>query len=914
MLVKFLHPFAVGALIAALLLGSPSTGRAAPPPSPQKVTSVEGVTEYRFENGFRVLLYPDPSTPKVSVINTVFVGARHEGYGETGMAHLLEHMNFRGTPTHKDVKKLLSERGGDYGATTTLDQTWYHETLAGTDENLEFAIRLEADRLVNSLLEREALASEMTVVRNEFEMNENNPHTILTQRVMSAAYEWHNYGRPVIGNRSDIERVAAEPLRAFYQKHYRPDNAMLIVAGKFDEQKALGYAARYFGALKNPAGKLDRPKTEEPAQDGERTVTLRRVGTTGLVELAYHVPAAAHPDHAPLAVLAQVLGTEPRGRLYKALIAAKKSSSVAATAWQMHDPGPFFIAAQVDRGGSPDEIRRVLLDVVNALGTDKVTADEVRTACAELTNGWHLKSSHTLADELRAWAGCGDWRLLFYHRDRLEKVTADDVNRVAAKYLVRHNRTEGTYTPTEKPERADVPRAPDLAEVLKDYKGSRAIAAGEEFDPTPENIEQRLRHLTLKSGVKASLLPRKTRGETVILKLALRYGDERSLAGLSAACRLLPEVMLHGTREYDFAALDRELVKLDNAGIVATGELGAIQFLVQCKRQHVPQALKLLGAVLREPTFPKDEFETLRRAKIESLRGALKDPESLAVRALVRKLQPHPRGDVRYTPTIEEAIARYEAVTLEQVRKVYTEQLGGTSGELAVVGDFDPEPTVRQVQELLDGWKTGTPYQRIASAVGTRTDGGTEVINTPDKENAVYLAGHMLTVRDTDPDYPALMVGNYILGNPMASRLWDRVREKDGLSYSVQSIFSPGDLDPVATLEFVAICNPANMPKVRRAMTEEIERLLKSGVTREELDAAKTAILTNRRTFTDAEIVAKLMDDLFTGDSFKAFAGRSRKVRELTVEDVNAALRKHIDPKKLVVVEAGDFRPAEKSR
>ncbi|MEL7265573.1 MAG: pitrilysin family protein, partial [Planctomycetota bacterium] len=235
-----------------------------------KVSEIEGISEYRLDNGTRVLLFPDESKEKVTVNMTVFVGSRHEGYGEAGMAHLLEHMLFKGTPQHPEVPKVLQDRGAIFNGTTWNDRTNYYETLPASDENLEFAIRLEADRLVNSYVRGEDLASEMTVVRNEFERGENSPTRILMQRITSSAYEWHNYAKSTIGNRSDIERVPVVRLRQFYRKFYRPDNVMVVVAGKFDEKNALQYLQKYFGALDSPDTPIDETYT-----------ILRRFGGVG---------------------------------------------------------------------------------------------------------------------------------------------------------------------------------------------------------------------------------------------------------------------------------------------------------------------------------------------------------------------------------------------------------------------------------------------------------------------------------------------------------------------------------------------------------------------------------------------------------------------------------------------------------
>src|SRR4051794_12493284 len=273
-------PFVAVAAVAGMLILT-SQVRALTPP-PKKIASVGGIPEYRLDNGFQVLLFPDPSKPTVTVNLTVLVGSRHEGYGETGMAHLLEHMVFKGTPTHPNIPRALQERGARFNGSTWVDRTNYYETMPASEDNLNFALALESDRLVNSFVKQEDLLSEMTVVRNEFERGENSPSNLLNQRMMSAAYDWHNYGKSTIGNRTDIERVPIKNLQAFYKKYYQPDNCLLVIAGRFDEAKTIKAVEKYFGALPKPTRKLDRTYTEEPAQDGERAVTLRRVGDVGL--------------------------------------------------------------------------------------------------------------------------------------------------------------------------------------------------------------------------------------------------------------------------------------------------------------------------------------------------------------------------------------------------------------------------------------------------------------------------------------------------------------------------------------------------------------------------------------------------------------------------------------------------------
>src|ERR1051326_3530392 len=427
--------------------------------APKEIASVEGITEYQLDNGLRVLLFPDSSQSKVTVNMTVLVGSRHEGYGETGMAHLLEHMVFKGTPAHPNIPKALNEHGAQWNGSTSNDRVNYYETLAASDENLEFALGLEADRLVKSSTPREDLESQITVGRNEFERGENSPQGVLMKRIEAAAYEWHNYGKTTIGNRSDIERVPVENLRAFYRKYYQPDNVVLVVAGRFDQARALELIGKYFGAIPRPARKLDNTWTEEPPQDGERLVTLRRVGDVSAIGVAYHVPAGPHPDMAALQVLANILSTQPSGRLYRMLVETRKAASASAFAGGEHDPGLMTIQAEVTREGSLEEVRDILIATVEQIGAKGVSAEEVDRAKQQILKQREQAATDTsrIALSLSEWVAQGDWRLDFLHRDPIEKVTPEAVQTAAARYLQRNNRTVGLFIPSENAERVAIP-------------------------------------------------------------------------------------------------------------------------------------------------------------------------------------------------------------------------------------------------------------------------------------------------------------------------------------------------------------------------------------------------------------------------------------------------------------------------
>jgi len=877
---------------------------------PVQVTSVEGITEWALDNGLHVLLFPDTTKQTITVNITYLVGSRNENYGETGMAHLLEHLLFKGTPKHPNIPQEQTSHGARPNGSTWFDRTNYFETFSATDENLRWALDLEADRMVHSFIARKDLDSEMTVVRNEFEAGENSPDAVLEERVLSTAYLWHNYGHSTIGARADIENVPIERLQAFWRNYYQPDNAYLLVAGKFDPAKTLAWIDSTFSAIPRPTRKLQATYTAEPTQDGERDVTLRRVGDVQALAVAYHVPSASHPDAAAVQVLVHVLTNAPAGRLYKALVETKKASSVSGYMQPLKEPGFVMLDAEVRQEAPIGEARKALLDTVDTLGQQPPSKEEVERAKTALVKNIELmlNSADRVGLQMSEFIGMGDWRLFFLNRDRIRAVTPEDVTRVSAAYFKPSNRTVGEFLPTPKPDRAEIPAPPDLASLLKGYKGEPAIAQGEAFDPNPANIESRTTRSALASGMKLALLPKKTRGDTVVASMTFRFGDEQSLMNKSTAADLAADMLRRGTSKHTRQQINDEFDRLKARVQIAGGPTSAT-VSVETVRANLPAAMRLVAEILRTPTFPAAEFEPLKQENLAAIEQQKSDPQFLGQNAYERHFASWPKGDVRYVSTADESLAEYKAATLEETRRFYTDFYGGSNAELAVVGDFDAKEIAALAGELFGDWKSPRAFTRVprpfqdAAAVNQN-------IPTPDKANAIFIAGTSMSLRDDDPDYPALVLGNYMMGGGfLNSRLAARIRQKEGLSYGVGSRFNASPLDKSASFTTFAIYAPQNVMKLEAAFQEEVARALKDGFTPQEVAEAKSGFLQNAKVgrAQDPGIARTLASDLFIGRTFAWDEGIEKKIAALTPDEIVSAMRRHIDPSRITIVKAGDF-------
>lgn len=418
------------------------------------IDSEQDISEYRLDcNGLKILLCENHAAPVVTLMSLYKVGSRNEGAGFTGATHFLEHMMFKGTqeynPEHgRGIDDILKPMGAVYNATTWFDRTNYFECMPSV--HLEQCIVLEADRMRNLQLKQRDRDLEMTVVRNEFERSENEPDDVLDKEFWAAAFREHPYHWPTIGWKSEVEGVPMSKLRDFYDTFYWPNNAVVVLVGDFEPDKALSLLSKYFGKYPSSPHPIPTVYTVEPPQQGERRFDVSRAGDLPRVTVGFHTPAATDLDIYPLGAMAAILGGGRRStRLYKRLVDTNMVSSVSAHQWELYDPALFEVSATISPDVDPKLVEKIILEEIAKLAKEPPTEEELTRAKKANRKSTILQSADPLvwAQMLAEAEAVADYKWLLSYDDRFDQVTARQIMKVAGKYFSRENRTVGYFIP-----------------------------------------------------------------------------------------------------------------------------------------------------------------------------------------------------------------------------------------------------------------------------------------------------------------------------------------------------------------------------------------------------------------------------------------------------------------------------------
>jgi zinc protease len=884
------------------------------PANVEWVDSLGGISQYRLKsNGMTILLKGNDAAPVITFEVVYHVGSRNEAPGNTGSAHLLEHLlfnkstqNFGRARGHKTFQELLFQAGCDY-ATTNMT-TWYdrmngYSTLPA--DKLELAMKIEADRLGRALILDSERQPEMTVVRNEYEIGENNPSVALYKAVVGAAILAHPYHWDTIGYRSDIEGVSTETLRQHYKNFFWPDNAEAILVGDFDPVQALRMFDREFGAFPRSTKPIPAVITVEPPQEGERRVVVRRSGQVGLVEIGYMRPNSLHPDFIPLDLLATILGSGINSRLYQALVEKGLATDVSASNYTLRDPFPILIDATVAPGVGHQKVEDALKQALYEVGKNGVRPEELERAKnqLEVTVIRGRDGTYELASSLGEAVASANWKWFVRYVETMKRVTAEDIQRVAATYLVPDHATVGWFVPTQEEKKADGTKPQKSAGAGGSVESS--ASSGESASETAHaSFARRTLHRVLGNGITVDVLANHA-VPTVAVHGIILAGRMHNPNEKPAVAQLTAMMLERGTTTQDKRAI---AARLDGVGarIRVSNDMYGATVQGSALSRDAGLLLAILADEMRNPAFADSE---LKKAKAEMKTDVLRAFDDTRQRAFDRLTQAvFAAGHPYRAPSKDAVLANIEATRPSDLRAFHKDRYVGSAIVLTIVGDVDPEGIAAAVDSLFGGIARGSRPPADLPRTG-REKPVREAVALRGKANMNLLFGSASGLRRQDPDYEASLVANAALGqSSLSSRLGKRVRDTEGLTYTIYSRFTMTDFLDGVWLADVAVA-PSNLARAMKSTREVIEGYCKDGITEEEVAVQKSFFAGNYKVqlATNAGIAQALAVAEKYGYGPSYLDEFPERVNRVTRDQVNAAIRAHLDPTTLSVIVAGDL-------
>jgi zinc protease len=898
--------FSCTALVAVLMLALTSmapvvaTARSAPAQASAEArleAQTGGISAYRLPNGFKIILAPYPSAATARVELLVKTGSKLEGYGETGMAHLLEHMLFKGAGARANVKSDLTALGASWNGTTTADRTNYFETIPAEPDKIDAALRIEADRFIRARFTQQDLKSEMTVVRNELERGDSSPDSLVMRALQRQSWFWHGYGRPTIGARSDIEDAPFAALQAFHKKHYRPDNAALIVTGKFDAAHVLKLASQLFAEAKNPPG----PPIASWTREESRPITNRSemtlpAGRT-LVASGWKLPGALERQSYALDLASNAICSNDWGTLRKTLVLERKMAINAFCGTDLQKDYALFTAfAGAEKGADAEALSRSLVEHIEAAARAGVTPAQLdRARQEELTGYERIENDHEgLAGQLSAAEVAGDWRLYFWRRDLVSSITADEANAALRKWIVPTNRSDVLLRHAEGVTAPELPRSAGDAAPLVAGKSWPPVA--KLSDPIPTSAAE-LARATIKVDLgdpraQGVLITRKTQGDLAWVVVGNDYGNEAALRGRTAACGIA-----NGLVAYGGAGLTRDQLSAKLADLKAEWSISLGGVSVEAPRDQVDAALDVLLAAWAAPTLPPAEFDRLKAAALSGIERALKEPSAVAANQAGLRFDNYPTGYAIKPRSLEQQLAEAKAVSYDDVKACVNDFLGVSHVRLAQVGRFTPADVKATWAKLAKLPASKTPYARVLD-FDAPTTVNTQPISVamPEKPNATVMGLAVIPLRDDSPDFPALRLAIKALGGDADSRIWQRLREKEGLAYGAGAGLSGSTFEARSSVQLSATAATDKAEVALASLQDELQRALQGGFTEAEIERAKRNWLQERKNSLRSEdaYASSLASALYSGRDYAWLADYDARIAQVTAAQASAVLRKYL--------------------
>lgn len=891
----------------------------------KKVKALGGIEEYLYEpNGLNLLLVQDNAAPVVTVQIVYRVGSKHEVTGNTGSTHLLEHLNFKGTEKFNkrkgtSIDSKLNSIGAQMNATTWNDRTNYYETIPS--DKIEIALEIEADRMRNSLLLQEDKEAEMTVVRNEFERGENNPNQVLSKEIWAAAYMAHPYHHSTIGWRSDIENMPIEVLREFYDTYYWPNNATLTIIGDFQKDHLFNLVDKYFGKISKAPHSIPQPYTEEPEQMGPRKIVVKKPGQQAVINVAYKIPGRMHDDLPALTVLGKILGSGANSILSKAYLDTGKAYYAYASPSEFQDAGLFTVGIGFGPDVSHENLNKELLETLEQVKNEGVKQEDVNRVVANINAREVLSrdGSGSIAGQLTEAIAGGDWTDYVTASQRLKSVTAEDVKRVANKYLVEDQSTTGYFIPDMPGANAfDAQEAMNYTDLNFGKFYYRHPEGHKEQPANPVKASHKLmveEPVTKSTDTQNNFTRTKVEGIDVItaktgakdfVTIAASFPIGAYLnTGLNETVPSLTAQMLSkGTTKNDKFQLAEKLESL-GVSLNINAQTNNVKVFFKCLKKDVSEVISILAEELRYPLFDESEFQLLKEQIIGDLKQDESDPNTQGAIALSQII--YPKGHPNYYSSIATSVKNIEDATIDDLKAFHKSYFGPKGMHLVAVGDIETQELYKALEKGFNKWEGGL-VEAVTYTSPVKAAATTKVITIPQKPSAELFIGQYTGIKRDDKDFMPFYIGNSILGAGFSGRLMLTVRDEQGLTYSIKSSHS-GHSFAGGYWEVNASFNPSLFQNGLDATMEQVVEWRNNGVTAQELAAKKSNLMGAFKVglSTTMGLAGTILNFVERGLEPSYINQYPEDIKAVTLEQVNTAIKKHIDLDKLIIIKSGSL-------
>lgn len=871
-------------------------------------SKLNGIKEYQLSNGLKVILKQNHNIPLVTFSVWYRAGSRNETDGIRGIAHFLEHMMFKGTKKLKkgEISETIQKNGGIFNAFTFTDGTAYYETIS--PKHLEKLIKIESDRMKNSLLDQNELDLERTVVLSELEGGQNSSVNLLDEKIKYVAYEQSPYKHPVIGYSTDVNKIDSAKMREFYEKYYIPNNAFIVLTGDFNETSALNLINNYFGKL----------TTKDLANDGiakealkskESRLKLKKSGSYKLLQISYHIPEFKNKDIYALNVIEEILFKGRKSPLHKKLVEKNLVTEITGGSESNIDPGLFTILVSLTPKTSHKEVEKIITNEIKNLIKNPPNEETINAAKNRIKAGYlyGLDGSFNEALNIGFYEIIDNWKTSQELVDRISRVTKEEIIEATKKYLSNENRVVGHFIPTlAKGEKyQNEPLVLTKTQHYQEEKTKSAVKVQNNYS-TKKVVYKKI---SLKDGSKL-LVYKDTDLPITYVYGAIPGGSSLLPKEQEWYTEIIARSLDKGSKNYSKKQIEDFLDSTGSYVDFSSNEEG-FRFEAGTLNENLDSTLALLTDLLMNPTFPKKEIEVEKKTLIAEIIKYKYDSNEIAKRKLSQII--YPKDHHSYMNDFNEDIESVKSIRTQNLKKIHETLIKNNKTIVSLASNIPAKELNQAITTLENGLKI--TKAKIDSKVNIPTVAMRETpkfesIYLNDKHQSDIFLAHTSDLNRTHPDYYKMHVANFILGGGILdNRLSDKVRDQNGLVYSIYSYISGAISPGEYGIYFGA--NNKNTDKAISLTMEELNKFVKNGITEKELSEAKKTLinsftskyLSSYKSICNTILAIELYE---LGNNYiNDYPGI---INSLKLKDINKAIKNHIFPSKLNIVVAGDYQ------